>query len=126
MLPADFYHLPEYTSIVTITTLGMQGEHIKTLWNIYLFITEDDRLLIPFEDYSNTENDIKFNTHVKIAIRNSEVENRNNKNYPGIGFLLSGEAKFVDFGTEFDMIKTKYPRAYSAMEVTIHKCKQML
>lgn len=126
MLPAVFYHLPDYTSIVTITSLGMQGEHIKTLWNIYLFLTADDRLLIPFEDFSNIEQDLQFNKRIKIAIRNAEVENEKNHNSPGIGFLISGEGRFIDSGADFDMVKTKYPRAYSAMEVVIHKCKQML
>lgn len=126
MIPESFYQIPNYESIVTITSSSLKGTHVKNLWNIYLFITSEGKLLIPFESYSTTEEDLGFNNQVKLSIRNAEIENEQNNNLPGIGYIVHGTGRFLSAGAEFEMIRIKYPRAISVMEVVIKKCTQML
>lgn len=126
MIPESFYQIPNYESIVTITSSSLKGTHVKNLWNIYLFITNEGKLLIPFESFSATEEDLGFNKAVKLSIRNAEVENEQNNNLPGVGFIVHGDGRFLSSGAEFELIKEKYPRAISVMEVAIRKCAQML
>jgi len=126
MLPESFYQIPNHESIIQITTSGLTGTHIKTLWSIFIFIIDDNKVVIPFEDFSDAEKDLKFNKSIKLTIRNADVENERNNNLPGIGYLISGDGLFIDKGPIFDQVREKYPRAINALIVTVNQCKQML
>lgn len=110
-------------SAMSIVTQGMNEPHVVNSWNSYINITSDDKLLIPVGGMQQTEQNISRNNNVLLTIANRDVLG---KMYKGAGFLIKGTARFVKEGSEFDMIKEKYPWARAILEVTIISAEQTI
>ncbi|WFA09320.1 pyridoxamine 5'-phosphate oxidase family protein [Tissierella sp. Yu-01] len=108
---------------VAIVTQGIDMPHVVNTWNSYVHITEDDTLLIPVGGMKKTEENIERDNRVKLTIGSREVQG---KTYKGTGFLITGTAKFIEEGTEFDMIKGKFPWSRAALEITIDTLENTL
>jgi hypothetical protein len=72
---------------------------------------------------NKTEKNINQNNRIKLTIGSREVQG---KMYKGTGFLINGTAGFISSGPDYDMIKTKFPWARAALEVTINSMEQTL
>lgn len=108
---------------VAIVTLGIDGPHVVNTWNSYVTVTSDGRLLIPAGRMNRTEKNIGNNDQVKLTAGSREVQGLN---YKGAGFLITGTAKFIKDGPEFNMIKEKFSWARAALEIIIASVVQTL
>jgi len=124
MLTEKFYEVLNHEGVVSIISWGKDEAHVTCTWNSYLVITGDERILIPAAGMHSTESDVTSNSKVKIALGAREVMGRNN--YQGTGFEIEGTAKFLTAGSEFDMMKEKYPFLSRVLEITVTSAKQLL
>ncbi|KLU63634.1 FMN-binding protein [Desulfosporosinus acididurans] len=108
---------------VAIVTQGINEPHVVNTWNSYINITNDGKLLIPVGGMNETENNIARNNKVKLTVANREVQG---KMYKGTGFLIKGTAGFLKEGSEFELMKTKFPWARAVLEITIESADQTL
>jgi hypothetical protein len=98
--------------------------HLVNTWNSYVVVTEDERLLIPAYGFRKTQKNVEVNNSVKLTLGSKEVKGF--KDYPGTGFLVTGTARYLDSGTEYDRMKEKFSFLTRVFEVTVEKAKQML
>lgn len=124
MLTKKFYEVLKNEGIVTIVTWGKGEPHIVNEWNSYLLVTEDERILIPAGLMYKTEANINVNSKIKMALGSKNVIGFNN--YQGTGFVVEGIARFVDSGTEYNMMKDKFSFLTRVLEITVTSAEQML
>lgn len=108
---------------VAIVTQGQDGPHVVNTWNSYVNVTQENKLLIPVGGMKQTETNLNQDNKVQLTIGNREVQG---KMYKGAGFLVTGTADITDHGTEFDMMKEKFPWARATMEVAVNTAEQTL
>lgn len=108
---------------IAIITQGAGEPHVVNSWNSYVNVTPDDKLLIPVGGMNQTEQNISRNNRVLLTVANREVQG---KMYKGTGFLIKGDAKFVKTGSDYTMMKEKFPWARAVLEVTIESAEQTL
>lgn len=124
MLTEKLYEVLEKEGVVSIVSWGVAEPHIVNTWNSYLVVTSDERILIPAYAMRKTEKNINQNNKVKIALGSKEVLGY--KDYQGTGFVIEGTAKYLESGSEFDMMKEKFSFLTRVLEITVTSAKQML
>lgn len=111
-----------HEGVVAIVSFNTEA-HVANTWNSYLNITADGRLLIPAAGMNQTQKNIEANNNVKVTLGSKEVMGNLGM---GTGFLIEGTAKFLNSGSEFDMMKEKFPFLNRVLEITIESIKQTL
>lgn len=124
MLTEKFYDVLKKEGVVSIVSWGTDEPHIVNTWNSYVIVTSDERLLIPAYAMRKTENNINQNNKIKIAMGSKEIIGYNN--YQGTGFVVEGTAKYIESGSEYDMMKEKFSFLTRVLEITVTSAKQML
>ena len=124
MLTEKFYDVLKHEGVVSIVSWGIDEPHIVNTWNSYLVVTDDERILIPAYGMRKTEKNVNQNNKVKIALGSKEVLGY--KDYQGTGFVIEGTAKYLESGSEFDMMKEKFSFLTRVLEITVTSAKQML
>ncbi|GAW99997.1 pyridoxamine 5'-phosphate oxidase family protein [Secundilactobacillus mixtipabuli] len=124
MLTEKFHDVLNHEGVVSVVTWTPAEPHITNTWNSYLTVTDDERILIPAAGFTHAENDLAENDQVLFTAGAREVEGRDG--YQGTGFRLTGTAKFVDNGAEFEQVKAKYPFIRKVLEITPTSAKQLL
>lgn len=125
ILPEKFYETIGYEGVVSIVSWGASEEpHVVNTWNSYLVVTEDERILIPAYAMVKTKTNVDVNNRVKITLGSREVKGY--KDYQGTGFAIEATARYIDSGSEFDMMKEKFSFAKRVVEITVTSIKQML
>ena len=122
MLNEKLLEVISHEGVVAIVSCGANGAHVVNTWNSYLVI-ENNRILIPAAGMRKTQKNIEQNNKVKVTVGSKEVMGYNSM---GTGFLIEGTAKFIESGSEFDMIKQKFPFLSRVLEVTVESAKQTL
>jgi hypothetical protein len=112
-----------HEGVVAIVSWNSEEAHVVNTWNSYLNVTEDGRLLIPAAGMRRTQKNIEANNKVKVTLGSKEVMGHK---YMGAGFLIEGTAKFVEEGSEFEMMKNKFPFLSRVLEITIISAKQTI
>ena len=124
MLTEKFLDVLKKEGVVSIVSWGIDEPHLVNTWNSYLVVTSDERILIPAYAMRRTEKNINQNNKVKIALGSKEVLGY--KDYQGTGFVIEGTAKYLESGSEFDMMKEKFSFLTRVLEITVTSAKQML
>jgi hypothetical protein len=124
MLTEKFYDVLKNEGVVSIVSWGMDEPHIVNTWNSYLIVTADERILIPAYAMRRTEKNVGVNNKVKLALGSREVLGYND--YQGTGFVVEGTAKYIELGSEFNMMKEKFSFLTRVLEITVTSVKQML
>ena len=124
MLSEKFHEVLKNEGVVSITSWGIDMPHVVNTWNSYIVVTTDERLLIPAYAMRRTEKNILQNSKVILTLGSKEVLGYND--YQGTGFLVEGTAKYIESGSEFDMMKEKFSFLTRVLEVTPTSAKQML
>ena len=124
MLTEKFFDVLTKEGVVSIVSWGIDEPHVVNTWNSYLEVTSDERILIPAYAMRRTEKNVNQNNKVKIALGSKEVLGY--KDYQGTGFLIEGTAKYLESGSDFDMMKDKFSFLTRVLEVTVTSAKQML
>ena len=124
MLTEKFYDVLKKKGVVSIVSWGIDEPHVVNTWNSYLVVTSDERILIPAYAMRRTEKNINQNNRIKMALGSKEVLGY--KDYQGTGFAIEGTAKYLESGSEFDMMKEKFSFLTRVLEITVTSSKQML
>ncbi|AQR96099.1 pyridoxamine 5'-phosphate oxidase family protein [Clostridium saccharoperbutylacetonicum] len=109
--------------VVSIVSWNNEEAHVVNTWNSYLTVVGSDRFLIPAAGMRRTQKNVEINDKVKITLGSKEVMGHRNM---GTGFLIEGTAKFVEAGTEFEMMKDKFPFLSRVLEIIVISAKQTL
>jgi hypothetical protein len=124
-LPEKFHDVLKHEGVVSIVSWGVGDEpHVANTWNSYVVLTTDERLLIPAAGLNRTEKNVDQTRKVKLALGSRDVVGF--KDYQGTGFAVEGSAKYLRSGSEFEMMKVKYPFLTRVIEVTVTSAKQLL
>lgn len=124
MLTEKFFDVLTKEGVVSIVSWGTDEPHVVNTWNSYLEVTSDERILIPAYAMRRTEKNVNENNKVKIALGSKEVLGY--KDYQGTGFVIEGTAKYLESGSEFDIMKEKFSFLTRVLEITVTSAKQML
>jgi hypothetical protein len=124
MLPEKFFDVLKHEGVVSIVSWGVGDPHVANTWNSYLVVTADERILIPAAALRTTEKNTLQNSRVKLALGSREVMGF--KDYQGTGFAIEGTARFVESGSEYDMMKKKFSFLTRVLEITVTSAKQQL
>ncbi len=124
MLTKTFFDVLKKEGVVSIVSWGTEEPHVVNTWNSYLVVTADERILIPAYAMRKTEKNVNQNNKVKLALGSKEVLGY--KDYQGTGFVIEGTAKYLESGSEFDMMKEKFSFLTRVLEITVTSAKQML
>jgi hypothetical protein len=123
MFSENFFEVIANEGVVSIVSWGNDEPHVVNTWNSYVNITADGRLLIPAAGMRKTQKNVGFNNKVKVTLGSKDVMGYK---FMGTGFLIEGTAKFVESGSEFDMMKEKFPFLNRVLEITVTSQKQTL
>lgn len=123
MLTQKFFEVINNEGVVSIVSWANNEPHVVNTWNSYLNVTSDERILVPAAGMRRTQKNVEQNNNVKVTLGSKEVMGYK---YPGTGFLLEGTAKFIESGSEFDMMKEKFPFLSRVLEITVTFAKQTL
>lgn len=104
-LSEKFLEVLQNEGVVSIMSWGVEP-HLVNTWNSYLVITEDERILIPAYGFRKTQTNVDVNPKVKVALGSKNVLGY--KDYPGTGFIVEGNARYIESGEEYDMMKEKF------------------
>lgn len=124
MLPEKFFEVLKNEGVVTLVSWGADEPHVVNTWNSYIVVTSDERILIPAYAMRRTEKNINQNNKIKMALGSREVLGYND--YQGTGFVVEGTARYIENGSEFDMMKEKFSFLTRVLEITATSAKQML
>lgn len=122
-LSEKFHDVLKHEGVVTVMSWGVEP-HIVNTWNSYIVVTDDERILIPAYGFRKTEKNVNVNNKVKLALGSKEVLGY--KDYQGTGFIVTGTARYISSGDEYDQMKAKFPFLTRVFEVTVDKATQML
>ena len=122
-LPEKFFDVLKHAGVVTVMSWGVEP-HIVNTWNSYIVVTDDGRLLIPAYGFRKTEKNVNVNNKIKLALGSREVLGY--KDYQGTGFIVTGTARYISSGDEYEYMKKKFPFLTRVFEVTVDKATQML
>ena len=123
MINEKLLEVISHEGVVSIVSCSNNEAHVVNTWNSYLNTTEDGRILLPAAGMRRTQKNIEANNKVKVTLGSKEVMGHQ---YPGAGFLIEGTAKFVEAGSEFDMMKNKFPFLSRVLEITVTSVKQTI
>lgn len=123
-LSGKFFDVIKCEGVVSIVSWGNEEPHVANTWNSYLVVTEDERILIPAYGLRKTQRNVTANNKVKLTLGTREVLGY--KDYQGTGFLIEGTAKYLESGSEYDMMKEKFSFLSRVLEVTVTASKQTL
>ena len=124
MLTEKFYDVLKNEGVVSIVSWGVDEPHIVNTWNSYLVVTPDERILIPAYAMRRTEENVKKNSKVKMALGSKAVIGYND--YEGTGFVVEGTAKYLESGADYEMMKEKFSFLTRVLEITVSSAKQMI
>jgi hypothetical protein len=124
MLTEKFLDVLKKEGVVSIVSWGIDEPHVVNTWNSFLVVTSDERILLPAAGMRKTEKNVNHNNKIKMALGSKEVLGY--KDYPGTGFIIEGTAKYLESGSEFDMMKEKFSFLTRVLEITVTSAKQML
>lgn len=124
MLNEKFHEILKNEGVVSIVSWGIGEPHIVNTWNSYLVVTEDERILVPAYAMRKTEKNTLQNAKVKMSLGSKDVLGFND--YQGTGFIIEGEGRFIESGSEYDLMKEKFSFLTRVMEITVKSAKQML
>ncbi|MBU4440269.1 MAG: pyridoxamine 5'-phosphate oxidase family protein [Firmicutes bacterium] len=124
MITDKFHEVLENEGVVSIVSWGVDEPHLVNTWNSYLVVTADERILIPAYAMHRTEKNVNQNNKIKIALGSKVALGY--KDYQGTGFAIEGTAKFIESGSEYEMMKEKFSFLTRVLEITVTSAKQML
>ncbi len=123
MINEKLLEVISHEGVVAIVSWNKEEAHVVNTWNSYLNVTEDGRLLIPAAGMRRTQKNVEGNNKVKVTLGSKEVMGHQ---YMGAGFLIEGTAKFVESGSDFEMMKDKFQFLSRVLEITVVSAKQTI
>ncbi|NNJ31757.1 pyridoxamine 5'-phosphate oxidase family protein [Lacrimispora defluvii] len=116
------YEVISHEGVVAIVSSGNDEPHVVNTWNSYVVI-ENNKMFIPAAGMRKTQKNIEHNNRVLVTLGSKEVMGHK---HMGAGFLINGTADFLESGSEFDMMKEKFPFLSRVLEITFESVKQTI
>ena len=123
MVTAKFQEVLTHEGVVSIVSWAEGDAHVVNTWNSYLVLNAEGKLLIPAYAMRHTEKNTDKNPQVKLTLGSKEVDGHRS---PGTGFLVTGTAKFLADGPDWERMKAKFSFLTRVLEVTLTSVKQTL
>ena len=123
MFNEKFNDVLAHEGVVAIVSCANNEAHVVNTWNSYLRKSGEDKLLIPAFGMRKTEKNVTENPQILLTLGSKEVMGYKTM---GTGFLVSGTAKYLASGPEFDLMKASYSWANRVLEVTVTSVKQTI
>ena len=123
MFDERFMTVVSKEGVVAIVSCSDDEAHVVNTWNSYLVFPGENRMLIPVYGMRKTQKKVEKNNNVLLTLGTKEIEG---KMGPGTGYLISGTARFMNSGPEFDLMKQKFSWANRVLEVTVSSVKQTI
>lgn len=109
--------------VVSIVSCADGEAHVCNTWNSYLVVKEGTKILIPAYAMRSTEAKTSKNPVVQLTLGSKEVMGFRSM---GAGFQLTGRARFIAEGPDWDMMKAKFSFLTRVLEVTLTAVQQTL
>ena len=119
MIPQKLLDLLNTEGVVAFATQGTDGPHVVNTWHSYVAV-EGDKLYFPAGGMKNTEENLKANSRVQLTMGGHDSEGK------GVGFLIEGTAAFLYEGAGFDLIRSRFSWARSAVEIKVSNVQQTM
>ena len=123
MVTEKFLEVLGKEGVVSIVSCANNEAHVVNTWNSYMVLKDGKSLLIPVYGMRKTEKNVVINSQVKLTLGSKEVQGFQSM---GTGFLVTGTARFISNGPEFDQFKAKYSWLTRLLEVEVATIKQTL
>jgi hypothetical protein len=123
MFNDKFKEVVSKEGVVAIVSCADGEAHVVNTWNSYLVLADEARILLPAWAMRKTEEKVNKNAGVLLTLGSKEVAGRMGM---GTGFLVTGTAKFISSGPEFDMMKERFSFLTRVLEVTVSSVKQTI
>lgn len=122
-IPLKMRQVLQHEGVVAIVTQNNTTPHLVNTWNSYIHITPDNCLLVPVGGMKQTENNLTQNPHVLMTLGSREVDGFHSK---GTGFLIKATAHFSSKGSEYDVMKAKFPWCRAILKIHPQSITQTL
>ena len=123
MFKESFIEVLNHEGVVSVTSWANEKVHVANTWNSYLFLTADNRILIPAAWFNKTQKNVDVQNKVIVTLGSHEVQGKMGM---GTGFVVDGTAKFLTEGADYDMMKEKYSFLTRVLEITPEKVRQTI
>ena len=123
MFNESFIEVLYHEGVVSVTSWANEKAHVANTWNSYLFLTADNRILIPAAWFNKTQKNVDVQNKVIVTLGSHEVQGKMGL---GTGFVVDGTAKFLTEGADYDMMKEKYSFLTRVLEITPEKVRQTI
>ncbi|WP_320968891.1 pyridoxamine 5'-phosphate oxidase family protein [Hungatella effluvii] len=123
MFNESFIEVLNHEGVVSVTSWANEKVHVANTWNSYLFLTADNRILIPAAWFNKTQKNVDVQNKVIVTLGSHEVQGKMGM---GTGFAVDGTAKFLTEGADYDMMKEKYSFLTRVLEITPEKVRQTI
>ena len=122
MLTKEFHEVISHEGIVSIVSWAKVEPHVVNTWNSYLIIPDDKTILIPAAGMRKTQANTEVNSRVKLTVGSKEAQGKK----MGRGFLIEGNAEFLQSGPLYDQMKAKCPFTSRVLVVTVSSIEKTL
>ena len=122
MLTKEFHDVISHEGIVSIVSWATAEPHVVNTWNSYLIIPDDKTILIPAAGMRKTQANTEVNSRVKLTVGSKEAQGKK----MGRGFLIEGNAEFLQSGPLYDQMKAKCPFTSRVLVVTVSSIEKTL
>ena len=123
MFNESFIEVLNHEGVVSVTSWANEKVHVANTWNSYLFLTADNRILIPAAWFNKTQKNVDVQNKVIVTLGSHQVQGKMGM---GTGFAVDGTAKFLTEGADYDMMKEKYSFLTRVLEITPEKVRQTI
>ena len=122
MLTKEFHEVISHEGIVSIVSWAKVEPHVVNTWNSYLIIPDDKTILIPAAGMRKTQANTEVNSRVKLTVGSKEAQGKK----MGRGFLIEGNAEFLQSGPLYDQMKAKCTFTSRVLVVTVSSIEKTL
>lgn len=115
----------EATEFVAMVTAGDDGPHLVGNWGDYMRTLgiEEKRIVLPAGRYHQTERNLGKNSRMQLMVASKKVQGSRTL---GQGYVITGTARIVTSGDDFDRVKARFPWARGAMVIDVEEVKSQL
>lgn len=115
----------EKTEWVAITTSGPDGPHVVGTWGDYIRAIgiSADRVVIPVGHMQKTEANLQRDNRVELLCGSRLVKGTHG---PGKGCSITGTARMLTEGEEYEAVRSRFPWARAALVVRVDKVETQL
>lgn len=122
-IPDKMIDVLNHEGVVAIVTFDGEKPHVVNTWNSYIYVTEEQSMLVPAGRMRITQENMEKDNRVLLTLGSREVDGFRSK---GTGFLIEAAGEFLDRGKDYDIMKERFPWMRSALRLIPENITQTL